>query len=679
MSTSLDVADHPARILIVDDERLNRELLEVMLTPEGYQLVSASSGEEALAMVTQQAPDLILLDVMMPGTDGYDVAGKIKGNPATKNIPIIMVTALEDRKARLLGLAAGAEDFLNKPVDHAELCVRVRNLLRLKDYGDDQAEYGRLLESEVASRTAELVERTKELERNIEELERAHAENARLAAIVGSSHVAIIGKALDGTVTSWNRGAERTYGYTAAEMIGQPISRIIPSESTRETAEISGRILRGEWMESIETERIRKDGKRILVSLSNSPVLDSADRIVGVATIAHDVTERRAAEASVRQHENLLDALFNASPVGIAIFDPALRFLKINRSLAEMNGATIEEHWGRSLGEIVPDLATGVETHLERVLETGEPIQSVEISGETPREPGVPRHWAVSYFPIPDGSGQTVALGTVVVDVTEIKESAARLSHALVRAQESDRLKTAFLSNMSHEVRTPLNVILGHNALIAEQLAELHDETLISSVEAVRTGCMRLLQTIHGVLDLSRFETETFVARPKLLRLGPVVEDIVGRLRTAAEKKNLSLSCEIDAPKAEVVIDEYCLEQSLLLLLGNAVKFTKQGGVTVRLHRDPTGIPCLTVRDTGIGIDAKYVPDLFKPFSQQESGYTRRFEGPGIGLALVKRYLALNRAEIDLRSEKEQGTTVTIRFPPFAGNGVGHPSTGPLP
>jgi signal transduction histidine kinase len=131
-----DAAGAPARILIVDDERRNSELLRVMLAPEGYLLQTAGSGEMALTMVEQEAPDLILLDVMMPGMDGYQVVGKIKANPATNNIPVIMLTALDDRNARMLGLSAGAEDFLTKPVDRAELCVRVRNLLRLKTYGD---------------------------------------------------------------------------------------------------------------------------------------------------------------------------------------------------------------------------------------------------------------------------------------------------------------------------------------------------------------------------------------------------------------------------------------------------------------------------------------------------------------------------------------------------------------
>ena len=148
-----------ATILIVDDEPKNRSLLEVLLKPEGYLTVTANSGEEALAIVAEKPPDLILLDVMMPGLDGHDVAAKLKGNPATRNLPIIMLSALGDRGSKLAGLNAGAEDFLTKPIDRVELWVRVRNLLRLKEYSDVLAEHNQLLEQAVRGRNEEITER----------------------------------------------------------------------------------------------------------------------------------------------------------------------------------------------------------------------------------------------------------------------------------------------------------------------------------------------------------------------------------------------------------------------------------------------------------------------------------------------------------------------------------------
>jgi two-component system NtrC family sensor kinase len=145
-----------ATILIVDDEIQNRKLLEALLQPEGYLTVSAANGEDALASIAKCPPDLILLDMMMPSMNGYQVAGKLKVNPATANIPIIMVTAQIDRSARLAGLNAGVEEFLTKPIDRAELWLRVRNLLRLKTLSDELRKHSTMLEQLVQARTASL-------------------------------------------------------------------------------------------------------------------------------------------------------------------------------------------------------------------------------------------------------------------------------------------------------------------------------------------------------------------------------------------------------------------------------------------------------------------------------------------------------------------------------------------
>src|SRR5450830_531255 len=146
-----------ATILVVDDDKNNRKLLEVQLSAEDYAVRSAASGEEALASVAEKLPDLILLDIMMPGIDGFEVARRLKADARSRNIPIIMVTALDSRESRLKGLAAGAGEFLSKPVDRAELLVRVGNLLKVKEYQDFLARHNDILEEQVSARTAELL------------------------------------------------------------------------------------------------------------------------------------------------------------------------------------------------------------------------------------------------------------------------------------------------------------------------------------------------------------------------------------------------------------------------------------------------------------------------------------------------------------------------------------------
>ncbi|MGH2423488.1 EAL domain-containing response regulator [Pseudomonas sp. C 49-2] len=149
------MASQPATLLIVDDEPQVRKLLETLLQHEGYQTICASNGEEALQVVVQQAPDLILLDIMMPGMDGYEVASQLKSDDATAGIPIIMLSALSDAGARVSGLESGAEEFLSKPIERIELSLRVRNLLRLTAHGERADNIRQALQPDVDRRDLE--------------------------------------------------------------------------------------------------------------------------------------------------------------------------------------------------------------------------------------------------------------------------------------------------------------------------------------------------------------------------------------------------------------------------------------------------------------------------------------------------------------------------------------------
>jgi two-component system cell cycle sensor histidine kinase/response regulator CckA len=291
------VADRPARILIVDDERLDRQVLEVMLTSEGFELVTAASGEEALALVAQQPPDLILLDVVMPDTDGYQVAVKIKGDPATRNIPIIMITTLDDHDAKMLGLSAGAEDFLTKPVDRAELCVRVRNLLRLKAHGDYYDKQSHALEAEVLMRTAD-VRQEREALRVTEERMRFAME----AAGVGMWD-------MDYTtgVHTWSKTLEAQYGLQPGTFGGTFeafIDRVHP-EDREVLLETVGKAVKAGGDFSVQNRTIWPDGTvrwlngsgRVLLGADNEPL-----RAIGVS---QDITERRRLEQQAQQAQKM--------------------------------------------------------------------------------------------------------------------------------------------------------------------------------------------------------------------------------------------------------------------------------------------------------------------------------------------------------------------------------------
>ena len=282
----LDESARPSRILIVDDEPQNRALLEVMLKVEGFVFESASSGEEALAAIAAQPPDLVLLDVMMPGMDGIEVAAKIKGAPATQDIPIIMVTSLEDRDFKMLGLNAGADGVLTKPVDRAELCVRVRNLLKRKAHGDDQEGHSQALEAEVDRRTADLADS--------EALYRSTFD----AAPVGIANVALDGR--------WLRVNQRLcdlLGYTAEELLGSRVQALVRSEEAPGEAESFRQMAAGALDRHVIDERRyrRRDQTFVWARVNRSVHRDAAGQPAHCILVIEDITDWRALEEQIRQ------------------------------------------------------------------------------------------------------------------------------------------------------------------------------------------------------------------------------------------------------------------------------------------------------------------------------------------------------------------------------------------
>jgi PAS domain S-box-containing protein len=271
-----------------------------------------------------------------------------------------------------------------------------------------------------------------------------------------------------------------------------------------------------------------------------------------------------------------------------------------------------------------------------------------------------PMELSLAQSPIMDDSGTVVGVSIVARDVTAQKRAQQQLARARDEALQASHLNAAFLDNVSHEVRTPLNSILGFAGLIAESIDA--DPEQRHFVEAIQRAGKRLVDTIDRVLDVSKIEAETFVTRPEWLDVAEVLETVVAEVRPAAEAKGLVLTCSIESAATTTWFDRYCLARALWNLLDNAVKFTPMGSIAVRLFESSTGLLSLEVWDTGIGMDPEVLPSLFEPFSRRSVGYTRPFQGTGLGMAATLDYLQLNGAELGVESRKGQGSTFTVRF-----------------
>ena len=261
-----------------------------------------------------------------------------------------------------------------------------------------------------------------------------------------------------------------------------------------------------------------------------------------------------------------------------------------------------------------------------------------------------------------DATGRLLGFSVISRDTTDDRQREQELTRARDAALEASRLKSAFVANVTHEIYTPLNIILGYADLMTERLEELRDERANDYGEPVRRAGKRLLDTVASILEISRIEAGAYRLDPKPIRLAEFIERLLGDFRILAASKHLALSAKIDEPQATVEFDESCLSNAVTNLLQNAIKFTERGEVVMRLGRDACGALCLEVRDTGVGIDPSYLPHIFDVFSQENPGLTRRYEGVGLGLSLVRKYLELNGAELKVMSEKNKGSTFTIRF-----------------
>ncbi|MBN1446464.1 MAG: response regulator [Bacteroidetes bacterium] len=262
-----------------------------------------------------------------------------------------------------------------------------------------------------------------------------------------------------------------------------------------------------------------------------------------------------------------------------------------------------------------------------------------------------------------DGTGEPMAYVGVARDISERKFAEKAIIAEKERAERSERLKDAFIANISHEVRTPLNIILGYTGLIGEMLKTRSTEEEQGYFDSVQRGAQRLQRTVDMILSISRLQVGDILIEAKALELPGLLAHTLEDYRTAARQKGLTLSFVNDAPEAIVTADEYCILQTVQNLLDNAIKYTERGRVTLRLWQDAEARICISIADTGIGISEDYLPLIFEPYTQEEIGYSRSYDGIGLGLSLVKRYVELIGAALHIESAKNRGTTVTIEFP----------------
>jgi len=462
----------------------------------------------------------------------------------------------------------------------------------------------------------------------------------------------------DGIVRFISNSCERVLGWSPANVVSHNSLEFVHPDDVEKSKETFAEALRTTAVSGpVELRMHHADGSWVHHEVIMTGLADLGGR-PGVVLNSRDISERKRADAA----QALLASIVDATEDAIASADSAGVITSWNPAAERLLGYSPAEAIGRRLQDLrifPPGRYEEKEQYMAHVL-AGAGGQHFET--QRLHKDGRLLDIAVRLAPLRDSNGKLSLVATLLRDITEVKHAAHELAQARDVALEASRLKSAFISNISHEIRTPLNVIVGYCDLIADHLLERGDQSQRSSLDAIARGSERLTRTIDSILDLSKIEAGAITLRPVSSEIAPLVERLVRDFRITAECKGIALSSAIETTDASVVFDEYCLNQALTNLLDNAIKFTDRGAVTLRLYRATDGTLCLGLHDTGIGIGQEFLPRLFTPFSQEQSGNTRRFEGTGLGLTLVRKYLELNGARISVESEQGKGTTFTVSF-----------------
>lgn len=654
------IADSDINLLLVDDRKENLLALEASLKPLEYNLVYASSGEEALKCVLQQDFAAILLDVQMPGMNGFETARLIKARERSQHIPILFITAISQAEEHVLrGYAVGAIDYIFKPFHPESLRMKIEGLVAMYKHREELKQHSKLL----GKRTRELEEMNEKLRQMTLVLHRAETLNR---VIIETSSEAILTFDPLGYIQSANKAASSMLGYTHEELIGMNVIELFPDHPSEADRDAMIREM-FPWMgKNYESTVKRKDGTELPAELQigEAEIEESALFVCFI----RDITERKQLErerkdqfqkleqlvtartrellqtnTSLHQSQERFRKIFESSPslVGIRSCEDG-RYIDVNESWLYNTGYTYEEMRG-STEDLLRFCTQDAEGRSVPVVEFGPSARNLRVTYMT--KSGQVREGLVSTERI-ELAGKPCDL-IVVTDITErlhLEKEVARL----------DRLNLIgeMAAGIAHEIRNPMTTVRGFLQVIqAKGAPEFsgHIELMLAELD-------RANSIITEFLALAK----TKITHQKRQSLGNVIEALFPLIQAEALLSDKQVQLDL-AECPDLLLDEKEVRQLILNIVLNGLEAMGPGGLLTISTRHENGEVVLAIADQGEGIKEELLDKLGTPF------FTTKEKGTGLGLAVCYSVAARHNAVIDVKTGKN-GTTFFIRFkvPPQA-------------
>lgn len=618
------------RVLILEDNEYDMELVKLSVASSldyHFQFTCVVSKNDFIKALTETKFDFVLSDYNLPQFNGID-ALKISKEIDTY-LPFIIVTGTLTEEAAADSIKAGAWDYVVKERLN-RLPLAIESVLKLKN------ERLKLKESE---------------------------EKFRLITTSAQDGIIMIDN--EGRISYWNPAAEKIFGYSFEEAKNKEMHRLLaPPKYYQQHAMAFLHFQKtGEGPllgKVVELESVKKDGTPIDIELSLAGMQLSEG--YGAVGIVRDISERKKAENEIKRQYYFIDAMLNSIPIPLFYKDIEGKYLGCNETFSELFGKSAEEIRGKTVKELWPERYSQIynEKDLELLRDKNRQRYESVILDKDQKEHQVIYDKAVFYNEKDEVAG---IIGTFT-NISEIKKKEKELILAKEKAEESDRLKSAFLATMSHELRTPLNAVIGFSSLIDENMP-LDD--IIEMVKIINRSGNHLLSTIESIFNISMLQAKEMKVKLESFPILEVFSEI--KLLVEAElasenKEHISVSF---LPKANttsltIVTDKIKLIQVLSNLLNNAVKFTEKGTIEYGyflVEKDIT----FFVKDTGIGIPSDKTKLIFERFRQVDDTHTRKHGGVGLGLAICKEISDLLGGSLWVDSEEGEGSAFYFRLP----------------
>lgn len=615
------------RILFAEDVSTDREIAERIIRENGIQFVSECVDTEKDFRLALQKfkPTLIISDYLMPafnGREALEIAMKEK-----PDVPFVILTGSTNEDIAVECIKAGADDYVIKQ-NLKRLVPAIKSAIDKKSsLKAEKKSYARLKESEAKYRT--LIENSPDA-----------------ICLFFNNKFELI-----------NPTFEKMYGYSIEELNapGFDLNKLVVPESRSMLNKLKKELKSGEKVfSSLETITISKFGK--LIHIEAYIIRFNYKEDIGIQCIIRDLTQRK----QIEEKNIILSKAVDQSPESIVITNKNGDIEYVNPIFEERTGYSFDEVEGKN----------------PRILQSGkhdhsfyENLWNTLLSGKNwygeflNKKKNGELYWEqASISPITGEDGEIEHFVAVKEDITEKKKILNDLKEAKEKAEESNRLKTAFLQNISHEIRTPMNGILGFSSLLEQP--ELDEDRKSRYIGMIQRSGDRMLHIINDLIDISRIETRQINIQKRRVNLNKVLKNVYELQKEEIEEKGIHFSyvSSLSDEESYILTDETRLNQILTNLLNNAGKFTEKGKIILGYTRKDDNVEFF-VKDTGVGISPDLGYAIFDRFVQEDMHRTRQYEGAGLGLCISKELCELLGGKIWYNSEPVKGSTFYFTIP----------------